>query len=64
MAPPARRLPALAQYRSDAVTRHLCAGAHLDEGVARVVDGVVTGVRGRAPPRSHGLAQRAPGPPP
>lgn len=32
-----RRLPALAQYRSDAVTRLLCAGAHLDENHAREV---------------------------
>ncbi|KJY44640.1 hypothetical protein VR46_19355, partial [Streptomyces sp. NRRL S-444] len=34
----ARRLPALAQYRTDAVTRRLCAGAHLDEDFARDVD--------------------------
>ncbi|MFF4446150.1 hypothetical protein [Streptomyces sp. NPDC001502] len=34
----ARRLPVLAQYRDDAVTRLLCAGAHLDEGFAREVD--------------------------
>ncbi|WP_329378003.1 hypothetical protein OG625_08765 [Streptomyces sp. NBC_01351] len=33
-----RRLPELAQYRDDAVTRLLCAGAHLDEGYAREVD--------------------------
>ncbi|WP_330299196.1 hypothetical protein [Streptomyces sp. NBC_00503] len=35
---PARQLPALAQYRQDAVTRLLCAGAHLDEGYAREVE--------------------------
>ncbi|MFE2322505.1 hypothetical protein ACFXD5_00990 [Streptomyces sp. NPDC059385] len=38
----ARRLPALAQYRDDTVTRLLCAGAHLDEGHAREVDRELT----------------------
>ncbi|NXY96472.1 hypothetical protein HYE82_19160 [Streptomyces sp. BR123] len=40
-----RRLPQLAQYRTDAVTRHLCAGAHLDEDFAREVDIELTGDR-------------------
>ncbi|MFD7259211.1 hypothetical protein [Streptomyces sp. NPDC059874] len=38
----ARRLPTLAQYRDDAVTRLLCAGAHLDEGYAREVETELT----------------------
>jgi hypothetical protein len=33
-----RQLPTLAQYRDDAVTRQLCAGAHLDEDFAREMD--------------------------
>ncbi|MER7466503.1 hypothetical protein [Streptomyces sp. NPDC097981] len=51
----ARRLPALAQYRTDAVTRHLCAGAHLDEGFARDVDVELTEDRLRATGLSLGI---------
>ncbi|MFJ9645879.1 hypothetical protein [Streptomyces sp. NPDC101206] len=41
----ARSLPTLAQYRTDGVTRHLCAGAHLDEDFARDVDTELTADR-------------------
>ncbi|MFB7052389.1 hypothetical protein ACFCXT_04460 [Streptomyces vinaceus] len=51
----ARQLPALAQYRTDAVTRHLCAGAHLDEGFARDVDAELTEDRLRATGLSLGI---------
>ncbi len=50
-----RQLPALAQYRTDAVTRHLCAGAHLDEGFARDVDVELTEDRLRATGLSLGI---------
>ncbi len=45
MPPPPRPLPTLAQYRTDAVTRHLCAGAHLDQDFAREVDVELTADR-------------------
>ncbi|MEJ8641848.1 hypothetical protein WKI68_10995 [Streptomyces sp. MS1.HAVA.3] len=51
----ARRLPVLAQYRTDAVTRLLCAGAHLDEGFARDVDVELTEDRLRATGLSLGI---------
>ncbi|CAM5433426.1 hypothetical protein [Streptomyces avidinii] len=51
----ARRLPVLAQYRDDAVTRLLCAGAHLDEGFAREVDAELTEDRLRATGLSLGI---------
>ncbi|MFI1282372.1 hypothetical protein ACH4U5_16730 [Streptomyces sp. NPDC020858] len=51
----ARRLPALAQYRTDAVTRLLCAGAHLDEGFARDVDVELTEDRLHATGLSLGI---------
>lgn len=51
----ARRLPVLAQYRDDAVTRLLCAGAHLDEGFAREVDVELTEDRLRATGPSLGI---------
>ncbi|WP_314248473.1 hypothetical protein [Streptomyces sp. DSM 40907] len=51
----ARRLPVLAQYRDDAVTRLLCAGAHLDEGFAREVDVELTADRLRATGLSLGI---------
>ncbi|QES57267.1 hypothetical protein DEJ51_26335 [Streptomyces venezuelae] len=51
----ARPLPVLAQYRDDAVTRLLCAGAHLDEGFAREVDVELTGDRLRATGLSLGV---------
>ncbi|MFA7762816.1 hypothetical protein [Streptomyces sp. NRRL S-448] len=51
----ARRLPVLAQYRDDAVTRLLCAGAHLDEGFAREVDVELTEDRLRATGLSLGI---------
>ncbi|MFD9479301.1 MULTISPECIES: hypothetical protein [Streptomyces] len=51
----ARRLPVLAQYRDDAVTRLLCAGAHLDEGFAREVDVELTEDRLRAIGLSLGI---------
>ncbi|MFD9165869.1 hypothetical protein ACFVZ8_28370 [Streptomyces sp. NPDC059558] len=51
----ARRLPVLAQYRDDAVTRLLCAGAHLDEGFAREVDVELTEDRLHATGLSLGI---------
>ncbi|MFJ7591814.1 hypothetical protein ACIQZO_31485 [Streptomyces sp. NPDC097617] len=51
----ARGLPVLAQYRDDAVTRLLCAGAHLDEGFAREVDLELTEDRLRATGLSLGI---------
>nr|WSW62519.1 hypothetical protein OG513_30245 [Streptomyces sp. NBC_00998] len=51
----ARRLPALAQYRTDAVTRRLCAGAHLDEDFARDVDVELTADGLRATGLSLGI---------
>ncbi|WP_051763026.1 hypothetical protein [Streptomyces virginiae] len=51
----ARRLPVLAQYRDDAVTRLLCAGAHLDEHFARQVDVDLTEDRLRATGPSLGI---------
>ncbi|MEU6867168.1 hypothetical protein ABZ924_28645 [Streptomyces sp. NPDC046876] len=45
MPPPQRRLPQLAQYRTDAVTRRLCAGTHLYEDFARDVDVELTADR-------------------
>ncbi|WP_327382658.1 MULTISPECIES: hypothetical protein [unclassified Streptomyces] len=51
----ARRLPVLAQYRDDAVTRLLCAGAHLDEGFAHEVDVELTEDRLRATGPSLGI---------
>ncbi|MFG2988503.1 hypothetical protein ACGFZK_04210 [Streptomyces sp. NPDC048257] len=51
----ARRLPVLAQYRDDAVTRLLCAGAHLQEGFAREVDVELTEDRLRAAGLSLGI---------
>ncbi|MET9882864.1 hypothetical protein ABZZ20_06790 [Streptomyces sp. NPDC006430] len=50
-----RQLPALAQYRTDAVTRRLCAGAHLDEGFAREVEAELTEDRLRATGLSLGI---------
>ncbi|MER7822769.1 hypothetical protein BCL76_101680 [Streptomyces sp. CG 926] len=50
-----RRLPALAQYRDDAVTRLLCAGAHLDEYFAHEVDVELTEDRLRATGLSLGI---------
>ncbi|WP_329314918.1 hypothetical protein OG723_29850 [Streptomyces sp. NBC_01278] len=59
MTAPGRRLPELAQYRTDAVTRHLCAGAHLDEDFARDVDTELTEDRLRATGLSLGIDLRA-----